>query len=348
LKPSSNNPDYSLAELAAMVGGVVEGDSQVRIRSAAPIETAGPDQICFVANSKYLHFLNTTTSGAVVLAPDVPFSRTPVLRHQSPYFAFATIVDLLYPDQPLLATGIDATSVVHPEAHIDSSAAIGPLCHISRGAEVGPGCQLVSSVFLGENVRLGNNCLLYPGVKIMKGCRLGDRVILHSGVVVGSDGFGFAESPSGLKKIRQVGWVEIGDDVEIGSNTTIDRGALGPTRIGRGTKIDNLVQIGHNVEVGQHCIVVSQVGISGSTKIGNGVILAGQVGLVGHIEVGDGVRVGAQSGVAKSIPPGNTMFGSPAREAKESMRIEAALVRLPDLLKRVRKLEKKLGDDSAD
>jgi UDP-3-O-[3-hydroxymyristoyl] glucosamine N-acyltransferase len=189
---------------------------------------------------------------------------------------------------------------------------------------------------------------LYPGVKIMNDCRIGDRVILHAGVVIGSDGFGFAESDQGLKKIKQVGWVEIDDDVEIGANTTVDRGAIGPTRIGAGTKIDNLVQIAHNVEIGKHCIIVSQVGISGSTKIGNGVVLAGQVGLVGHIEVGDGVRVGAQSGVPKSIPPGKMMFGSPAREIMETKRIEAALVRLPDLLKRVRKIEKKLGDDSAD
>jgi len=348
LKPSSSSQGFTLADLAARVGGEVEGDGQVMIRSAAPIETAGPEQICFVANAKYLKFLETTTAGAVVLAPAVPCDRIPILRHPNPYYVFAQIVDLLFPDQRLVAVGIDPAAVIDPEAIVDPLAAVGPFCHINRGAVVGAGCQLVSGVYLGERAQLGSNCLIYPGVKIMKECRVGDRVILHPGVVIGSDGFGFAESPQGLKKIKQVGWVEIGDDVEIGSNTTVDRGALGPTRIGRGTKVDNLVQIGHNVEIGQHCIIVSQVGISGSTKLGNGVILAGQAGLVGHIELGDGARVGAQSGVAKSIPPGRSMFGSPAREAMASMRIDAALSRLPELLKRVRKIEKKLGDGSAD
>ncbi len=348
MKPSSNSQDFTLADLAARVGGEIEGDGQVIVRSAAPIELAGPEQICFVANAKYTKFLDTTTAGAVVLAPAVPCDRLPVLRHPNPYLAFAQIVDLLYPDKPLLAAGIDPTAVVDPEASVDPTAAVGPLCHVGRGAVVGPGCQLVSSVFLGENVKLGSNSLIYPGVRIMKGCRIGDRVILHPGVVIGSDGFGFAESPTGLKKIKQVGWVEIADDVEIGSNSTIDRGALGPTKVGRGTKIDNLVQIGHNVEIGQHCIIVSQVGVSGSTKLGNGVILAGQAGLVGHIELGDGARVGAQSGVAKSIPPGRSVFGSPAREAMETMRIDAALARLPELLRRVRKIEKKLGVESTD
>jgi UDP-3-O-[3-hydroxymyristoyl] glucosamine N-acyltransferase len=171
-------------------------------------------------------------------------------------------------------------------------------------------------------------------------------VIIHAGVVIGSDGFGFAETDTGLKKIKQVGWVEIASDVEIGANTTIDRGAIGPTKIGPGTKIDNLVQIAHNVEIGAHSIIVAQVGISGSTKIGNGVILAGQAGLVGHIEIGDGARVGAQSGIAKSIPPGVVMFGSPARKIMDSKRIEASLTRLPDLFKRVRAIEAKLPDDS--
>jgi UDP-3-O-[3-hydroxymyristoyl] glucosamine N-acyltransferase len=348
LKPSSNNSGYTLTELAAKVGGEVEGDGRVCVKSAAPIETAGPDQICFVANDKYLKHLNTTTAGAVVLAPAVPCDRIPVIRHPNPYLAFAQIVDVLYPETPGVPAGIDPTAVVHKEAAIDPSAGIGPLCHIGRGAVVGAGTQLLSSVFLGDNVRLGANCLIYPGVRIMYECRIGDRVILHAGVVIGADGFGFAESPTGLKKIKQVGWVEVGDEVEIGANTTVDRGALGPTRIGSGTKIDNLVQIGHNVEIGRHCIIVSQVGISGSTKLGNGVVLAGQVGVVGHIELGDGVQVGAQSGVPRSIPPGRKVFGYPAREIMEAKRIEASLTRLPDLLKRVRKIEKKLGDDSAD
>jgi UDP-3-O-[3-hydroxymyristoyl] glucosamine N-acyltransferase len=348
LRRLKNSVGLTLAELAVRVGGTVEGDGATVIHSAAPIETAGSDQISFIANDKYLKFIATTKAGALILAPAVSCERVPVLRHSNPYYAFALVVDLLYPDEPLMAPGIAPTAAIHPDARFDSTTRIGPHCHVERGASIGSNCQLMSSVYIGPDVSVGDDCLFYPGVKIMRDCQIGHRVILHSGVVIGSDGFGFAEHAQGLKKIKQVGWVEIGDDVEIGANTTVDRGALGPTRIGRGTKIDNLVQIAHNVEIGEHCIIVSQVGISGSTKIGNGVVLAGQVGLVGHIEIGDGVRVGAQSGVSRSIPSGKTMFGTPAREIMKTKRIDAALEYLPDLLKRVRKLEKKWGEGSAD
>jgi UDP-3-O-[3-hydroxymyristoyl] glucosamine N-acyltransferase len=199
-------------------------------------------------------------------------------------------------------------------------------------------------VFIGENVTVGDNCLFYPGVKIMADCKIGDNVILHPGVVIGSDGFGYAWSGTEHKKIQQIGWVEIDDDVEIGSNTTVDRGALGPTRIGRGTKIDNLVQVAHNVEIGAYSIVVSQVGISGSTKVGNGVIIAGQAGLIGHLEIGDKAIIGAQAGVSKSVPPGKAVLGSPARDIMEEKRITTIQKRLPELLKRIKNLEDKLSD----
>lgn len=348
MKPSKTDIGLSLAELAAEIGGTVEGDGEVIIRSAAPIQSAGPEDISFVANPKYKQFAQTTKAGALVLGPSVECDRVPVLRHDNPYLAFSLVVDLLYPDQRLVAPGIDKTAVIDEGATIDPSAGIGPLCHVGRGSTIGKKCQLVSSVLVGENVRIGDDCRIYPGAKILSDSVIGDRLIIHSGVVIGSDGFGFAETDTGLKKIKQVGWVEISDDVEIGANTTIDRGAIGPTRIGRGTKIDNLVQIAHNVEIGENSIIVAQVGISGSTKIGNGVVLAGQVGLIGHIEIGDGVQVGAQSGVSKSIPPGKKMFGYPAREIMETKRIEASLSRLPDLFKRVRKLESKTRDESAD
>jgi UDP-3-O-[3-hydroxymyristoyl] glucosamine N-acyltransferase len=335
---------YRLQEIAAAVGGTVEGDPDVRITGAAPIRSAGEGDITFVANRKYLAYLPSTKAGAVVLSPETECSHLPVLRHPNPYLTFAFIIDLLYPDQPLVVPGVHSSAVVEPEVTLASDVAVGPLCHVRSGTTIGKGTQLVSSVFVGRNVTIGENCLFYPGVRIMDDCRIGDNVIIHSSTVIGSDGFGFAESETGLKKIKQIGWVEIEDDVEIGSNTSVDRGALGPTRIGRGTKIDNLVQIAHNVEIGRNCVIVSQVGISGSTKLGNGVMLAGQVGIVGHVEIGDGVRVGAQSGVPKSIPPGKTVFGYPARDIMETKRIEAALTRLPELLKRVRKLEQKLSE----
>ncbi|MCP4684941.1 MAG: UDP-3-O-(3-hydroxymyristoyl)glucosamine N-acyltransferase [bacterium] len=338
----------TLGELAKRVGATVEGDAQTVIEAVGPIETAGPGAISFIANSRYSRFVETTRASALILDPDTPCTHIPVIRHPNPYFAYAQIVALLYPDQPQTAPGVHADSVIEWDVNIDESSRIGPLCHLRHGTVIGRNCQLVSSVYVGEDVQIGDNCLFYPGVRILNGSKIGNNVILHSGVVIGSDGFGFAPSEKGLKKIKQVGWVEIADDVEIGSNTTVDRGAIGPTKIGRGTKIDNLVQIAHNVEIGENAIIVAQVGISGSTKVGNRAILAGQVGLVGHIEIGDDVQVGAQSGVAKSLAAGKTVLGSPARDIMQAKRIEAALSRLPDLFKRVRKLEsdepKKSGD----
>ncbi|HWR81969.1 MAG TPA: UDP-3-O-(3-hydroxymyristoyl)glucosamine N-acyltransferase [Candidatus Deferrimicrobium sp.] len=342
MKRPPNSVSLTLADLAERVGGEVAGNSEVVISGAAPIQTATERDISFVANVRYAKYLATTRAGAVVLDLTTECSRLPVLRHQRPYLAFALILDELYPDVGQLAPGIHATAMIEEGATVDPTAAIGPFCHVRSGATIGSGSQLVSAVFIGRDVAIGDNCLLYPGVQVMDGCRLGSGIIVHSSTVIGSDGFGFAESDQGLKKIKQVGWVEIEDDVEIGSNTSIDRGALGPTKIGRGTKIDNLVQIAHNVEIGRHCVIVSQVGISGSTKIGDGVMLGGQVGIVGHLEIGDKVRIGAQSGVAKSVPAGQTFFGSPARDIMLAKRIDAALTRLPELLHRVRKLEEKL------
>jgi UDP-3-O-[3-hydroxymyristoyl] glucosamine N-acyltransferase len=254
------------------------------------------------------------------------------------------IVDLFYPVVRKIAPGIDPMAAISESASVDQTAGIGPFCQIGNHASVGANSQLLGQVYVGNKVTIGSDCLIYPGVTIMDGCQIGNRVTLHPGVVIGSDGFGFAPTATGLRKIQQIGWVEIADEVEIGSNTTIDCGAIGPTRIGRGTKIDNLVQIAHNVQIGEHSIIVSQVGISGSTTIGNGCVLAGQVGVVGHIHIGDGVVVAAQSGISKSVKAGQTVFGSPAREIMDGKRIEVSLRRLPDLLKRVKKIETKLDE----
>jgi len=340
LKKSKTKRTVSLKELATQVNAEFSGDGATEISGVAPIDSAGPGDITFVANEKYLKFLAATRASAVVLDKDTPCDRLASLRHDNPYLTFARIIDILYPGQPEVNAGIHASAVVEPDSDIAASAGIGPLCHIRGGVTIGENTRLVSSVFVGRDATIGKNCLFYPGVRIMDGTTIGDNAIVHSSTVIGSDGFGFAESETGLKKIKQIGWVEIENDVEIGANVTIDRGALGPTRIGQGTKIDNLVHIAHNVEIGRHCILVAQVGISGSTKIGDGVVMGGQVGLVGHIEIGDGVRVGAQSGVSKSVAAGKTVFGSPARDIMETKRIEAALRRLPELLKRVKKLEK--------
>ncbi len=338
--PTKNNKNsFSLKDLADKIGGTVDGDGSLVINSAAPIDIASSGDITFIANEKYLKHLASTNASAVILDDKIEASNLSIIRHKNPYLAFALVLDILYPELPDVATGIAPSAILEDATAIDSSARVGALCHIRSGAKIGKETRLVSSVFIGKNVEIGDNCILYPGVRIMDGCTLGNNVSIHSSTVIGSDGFGYAESDTGLKKIKQIGNVIIEDHVEIGANCTIDRGALGPTQIGIGTKIDNLVQIAHNVQIGRHSIIVAQVGISGSTKIGNGVILAGQVGVAGHIEIGDGVMAGGQAGVTKSVKAGTKVFGTPARELMKSKRIEAILSRLPDMYKRLKKLE---------
>jgi len=340
-----SNIAITIEALAQAVKANFEGDGSISISGAAPITKAQPGEITFIANEKYIKFLENTKASAIVLDKDTPCPKhITAIRHDNPYLTFARIIDILYTEEPQIPIGVDSASIVEKGAEISPSSHIGPLCHIKNNAQIGDNSKLISSVYIGNNVTIGNNCLIYPGVIILDDTKIGDNVIIHSSTVIGSDGFGYAESDKGLKKIKQIGWVEIDNDVEIGSNCSVDRGALGPTKIGRGTKIDNLVQIAHNVEIGNNCIIVSQVGISGSTKLGNGVILAGQVGVVGHLEIGDGARVGAKSGVSKSVLPDKTVFGSPARDIMKAKRIEASLVHLPKLLKRVRIIEKKIKD----
>jgi len=329
-----------LKELSELVDGQLSGDGDIDIESAAPIEKAQSGQISFVANNKYKKYLETTTASAVVLSTDMKFDSLPTIRHSDPYLTFAKIIDILYPDEKI-EQGIDSTAVISPSTTIDPSSYIGALTVIENDSIIGRNCSIMPRVYIGKRVKLGDGCKIYPNVSILDDAVIGDNVIIHSGTVIGSDGFGFARHELGIKKVKQVGYVEIGNDVEIGSNVSIDRGALGPTVIGNFVKIDNLVQIAHNVEIGDYSIIVGQVGISGSTKLGKGVILAGQVGVVGHIELGDGVTVGAQSGVHTNIPAGKTFFGSPARDIMKAKRIEASIAKLPDLIKKVREFEKK-------
>ncbi len=341
LTQTLNKNSYTLSELADKIGGKIDGDGSLVIHSAAPIESASSGEITFIANEKYIKHIQNTKASAIILDEQVQAPDLAIIRHNNPYLAFAMVLDILYPDLPDVATGVAQSAILENTTTLDLTARIGELCHIRAGVTIGKESRLISSVFVGKNVTIGDNCILSPGVRIMDKCQLGNNVIIHSSTVIGSDGFGFAESDTGLKKIKQIGNVIIDDNVEIGSNCSIDRGALGPTHIGAGTKIDNLVQVAHNVQIGRHSIIVAQVGISGSTKIGNGVILAGQVGVAGHLEIGDGVMAGGQSGVTKSIKAGKKVFGTPAREIMKSKRIEALLNRLPDMFKRIKKLEEK-------
>lgn len=337
---------YTVQELARKVGAEFTGDGNVIIESAAPIESAGSGQITFLSNPAYKKYLTTTHASAIVVAPGVTVERCPTIVCDNPYLIFSRIIDLIYPPDDEGEWGIHPTAVVAGSAELPQRVQVGPHVVIEDSAIVGEGTVLRAGTFVGAGTTIGKDCRIAPNVSIMHECIIGNNVIVHAGTVIGSDGFGFAPTEPGqeYKKIRQVGWVEIGDNVEIGANVTIDRGAIGPTVIERGVKIDNLVMIAHNVRVGENSIIVAQVGISGSSKLGRGVILAGQVGLVGHIEIGDGAMVGAQSGVSKSLEAGGVYFGYPARPIMETKRIEAGLRRLPELIKRVAALEGKIKD----
>jgi UDP-3-O-[3-hydroxymyristoyl] glucosamine N-acyltransferase len=299
----------------------------------------------FVANPRYAKFLETTSATAAVVSLESDFNRIPTIKHEDPYYAFALILDELYPDEEPFFDGIDNTAVVAESAQIGSSSRVGALTYVGEKAVIGDRNVIYPGVYIGRRVKIGNGCKIFPGVEILDDTVIGDGVIIHSGTVIGSDGFGYARHRRGIKKVKQIGRVEIGDETEIGANVTIDRGALGLTVIGRHVKIDNLVQIAHNVVIGDYSIIISQTGISGSTRLGKGVILAGQVGLVGHIELGDGVQVGAKSGVNKDIPAGRSFFGYPAREIMRAKRIEACLAKLPELFRRVKDIEKSLKKD---
>ncbi len=339
---------FRLAELAARVGGEVVGDGELHLEGVAALEEAGPAQISFFSNRKYRREFEQSRAGAVVVEPEeeVPAGRA-ALRVHNAYLAFAKITTLFNP--PARARPeVAPEAVVHPSARVHPSAQVMPLASVGPGAEVGAGTILHPGVQIGEGARVGAGCLLYANVVVREQCVIGDRVILQPGVVIGSDGFGFAFDPEGEGqgprhfKFPQVGIVVVEDDVEIGANTCVDRAALGVTRIGRGTKIDNLVQIAHNVEVGPLSLLVSQVGISGSTKLGMGVVAAGQVGIVGHLKIGDGARIGAQSGVTNDVEAGATVAGSPARPHTAWLKNMASLDHLAEMRRELIRLRKEL------
>ena len=338
--------ERSLAELAGQVGGTVEGDGGLRIRGLASLEEAGPGELSFYGNPRYRKQLATTRASAVLLPPGEKVVRSDVawVRVPSPHLAFARLLSLFHPG-PRPAPGVHPHAEVHPSARVDPSATVMALAVVDARAVVGARSVLWPGTYLGEGSRLGEDCVLQPGAVVREHCVLGDRVLLQPGVVVGSDGFGFAYDPAGPAhvKVPQVGTVRVEDDVEVGAGSCIDRATTGETVIGRGTKIDNLVQIAHNVRVGPLSIVCAQVGISGSTDVGQGVVLAGQVGIVGHVHVGDGARIAAQSGVPHDVPPGATISGYPAVEHALWLRQSAALKHLPELLREVRELRARVA-----
>jgi UDP-3-O-[3-hydroxymyristoyl] glucosamine N-acyltransferase len=337
----------TLNEIATFLGGSVNGDGSVVIERIRGIDEAGPGDITFVSNEKYRKRLKITRASAVIVAPGIICEGKNLLVVDEPYSSLGKLLELYYPKEDE-TIGIDADARIEKGADVSPEASVYPGVYIGSGARVGKHAVLYPGVFIGRNAAVGEGSILYPGVTVYRRCLIGNRVVLHAGVIVGADGFGFALPGSENRKITQMGYVQIDDDVEIGANSTIDRGALGRTWIQRRVKIDNLVQVAHNVVIGENSIIVAQVGISGSTQLGKGVIIGGQAGIVGHIRIGDGVIAAARTGITKNIAPGQIVSGAPHQPHREWLKKEAALQKLPelrktlsDLLDRIAALEEK-------
>jgi UDP-3-O-[3-hydroxymyristoyl] glucosamine N-acyltransferase len=330
-----------LRELAARLGCAVRGDGEREVRGVAGLDEAGPDELSFLANPRYADKLQATRAGAVVVAPGHD-TALPSLVADNPYLTFARAVALLRPEaRP--AAGVHPSAQVDPGAAFGEGVHVGPLAVVGTGVRVGARSVIHARVVLYPGVEIGDDCVLHAGVSVREGCRLGSRVVVQNGAVIGSDGFGFARDKDGrYHKFPQVGVVVIEDDVEIGALTAVDRAALGETRIGRGSKLDNLVQIGHSVTIGEDTVLAGQVGVAGSTKIGRRVTLAGQVGVAGHLEIGDGAVATAQTGIPSSVEAGAIVSGYPAIENRAWLKSSAVFAKLPELQRRLRELERKV------
>lgn len=333
----------TLKELAELVGGTVVGDGDIAISRVAAITEAQAGEITFVANPKYLPLLQETRASAVIAAPGVEASHLSLLVCRNPYLAFAKILTYLQVRRPA-PQGVMAGAFVHPSASLGEGITIHPGCVVGENVAIGAGTVLYPGVIVYADVVIGEECTLHAGVIVREGCRIGNRVILQPSAVIGADGFGFAPDGPRYYKIPQVGIVVIEDDVEIGASSCIDRAALGITRIRRGVKIDNLVQIGHNVVVGEDTIVIAQVGIAGSTEIGSHCTFGGQAGVTGHLKIGDNVMIGAQSGVIGNVEPNQVLSGTPVLPHREWLKASMSLPRLPELRKDVTRMKRQLAE----
>jgi len=333
----------TVEELARHLGGELRGEGKRELRGIADLESAGPEELAYAEGPRALAHAATSRAGAILvpLGATVPGKTTIAVPH--PKLGFIRAAEALRP--PVLPRGIEGihpTAIVSPEAAFGSGVCVGHYAVIERGVRVGAGCSVGASVYLGEGVELGGGCVLHPRVTIYPGVRIGNRVIIHSGAVLGSDGFGYVFADGRHQKFPQAGKVVVGDDVEIGANTTVDRGSLGTTSIGEGTKIDNLVQIAHNVRIGRHAVIAAQTGISGSVEVGDYVVMGGQVGIGDHACIGSRAVLGGGAGVlpGKIVRPGTTVWGRPARPLDEFKRMYAQLSRLPALAEKVKELSK--------
>ncbi len=330
-----------LKELAQWVDGTVVGDGEVEISGIASLEEARDGEITFIASPKYLSMLSETRASAVIVSKEVNRADKPLLCVTDPYLAFAKIL-ILFSHKPYQSKGIDSSAWVSPTAKLGKDLTLSPFVYVGDRCSIGDRVTLYPGVYVGEDSTIGEDSILYANVSIYPGTAIGKRVILHSGVVVGSDGFGYVKEGKKNVKSPQIGKVEIEDDVEIGANSTVDRATFGKTTLQKGVKIDNLVQVAHNVVIGEDSILCAQVGISGSTKIGSNVTLAGQVGVVDHTEIEDNVIVGAQAGVTHRLSANQGYVGSPAIPHREFLRVNAVFSRLPEMRKTLIEIEKRL------
>jgi len=334
----------NLREAAELVSGKIFGSEEITITNLAKIEEAQPGDLTFLYHQSYEKFFKLTRASAILVKPDFKKTRTDItyIETADPNIAFAKlIIHYFNPEFPL--NGIDKTSSIHPDAKLGSNVSIGKNVVISNGCRIGNNVKIFHNTVLLEDVEIGDDCLIFQNVSIREKCKIGNRVIIHAGAVIGSDGFGYYNDDKGIfHKIPQIGNVVLEDDVEIGANVTIDRAAIGSTVIKKRVKIDNLVQVAHNVVIDEDSAVASQSGVAGSTKIGKHCLLAGQVGIIGHVEIADNVILLAQSGVSKGIPKAGTYFGSPAKEVKTTLKLEAHIRSLPEYADKIKKLEEQI------
>ncbi len=338
-------PEMTLSQLAGAVGGALDGDGETPVRGLASLESAGPDEVAFLANTRYERHMAGTSAAGVLVSTDYSGPRadgTALVRCEDPYFAFREAMVAFYGFRRPTFTGVDERSAVDPSAELAPGVAVGAFATIAPGCRIGADTTIHPGVHVGPGCQIGAGCTLYPNVTLYDGTVLGDRVTIHAGSSIGQDGFGYATHDGAHHKIPQAGWVELEDDVEIGACCAIDRATMGPTVIGAGTKFSNHISIGHGTRMGKHCLMVAQAGIAGSVEVGSYCVFAGQSGVVGHIRIGDGVRVGAQSGVTGDVEAGVEVLGSPARPLAEARRALLTISHLPAMRSAVRRLGKEL------
>lgn len=338
--------EFTAEQIANVIGGRVEGNKDAKVHTFAKIEEGTEGAISFLSNPKYTHYLYNTKSSIVIVNEDVELEKdvdATLIRVKNAYESMAKLLQIYEASKPK-KTGVAPQAYIAPSAKLGNNCYVGPFAYVGEGAEIGDGCQIYPHAVIGDNVKVGTNCIFYPNTTIYQGCKIGNNVTIHAGSVIGADGFGFAPGADGYDKIPQIGIVVIEDNVEIGANTCVDRSTMGATVIHKGVKLDNLVQVAHNVEIGENTVMSAQVGIAGSTKVGSWCMFGGQVGLAGHITIGDKTFLGAQSGVPGSLKGGEELIGTPPMNPRAYFKSQAIFRRLPDMYKDLNDAKKKIEE----